>query len=254
MKVLIIEDEPLAAERLCDLLKKQDPEIEILAHCDSVKKSVQWFRENQQPELLFLDIQLGDGVSFDIFDQVLIDCPVVFTTAYDTYAIDAFRLNSLAYLLKPIKFEELAGALMKYKSSPYYLHRQGTDQRHAVEKVQQTLTREYKKRFLVKTGVHIRSIPAEDILFFYSLGKATYATIQGGKNLLLDYTLEQLEGLLNPACFFRINRKYLIGIVSIADMIMWSNYRLKLVLKHGPDEEILVSREKVTEFRKWLDK
>jgi len=254
MKVLIIEDEPLAAERLCDLLKKLDPEIEILAHCDSVKMSVQWFRENQQPELLFLDIQLGDGVSFDIFDQVLVDCPVIFATAYDTFAIEAFRLNSLAYLLKPIKFEDLAAALMKYKSSPYYLHRQGTDQRHAVERVQQTLTREFKKRFLVKTGVHIRSIPAEDVLFFYSLGKATYATIKGGKNLLLDYSLEQLESLLNPACFFRINRKYLVGIDAIADMIVWSNYRLRLMLQHCSDEEILVSREKVNDFRRWLDR
>lgn len=254
MKILIIEDEPLAAERLCDLLKKLDPEIEILAHCDSVKKSVQWFRENPFPDLLFLDVQLGDGVSFEIFDQVLVDCPVIFTTAYDTYAIESFRLNSLAYLLKPIKFEELAGALMKYKSSPYYLHRQGTDQRHAVERVQKSLTKAYKKRFLVKTGVHIRSVPVEDILYFYSLGKATYAIIQGGKNLLLDYTLEELEGLLNPAGFFRVNRKYLIGIESIADMIVWSNYRLKLVLKHGSDEEILVSREKVNDFRKWLDK
>lgn len=254
MKILIIEDEPLAAERLEGLLKKQDPALEIVGKCDSVKGSVQWFREHPQPDLLFLDIQLGDGLSFDIFDQVMVDCPVIFTTAFDSYAIEAFRLNSLAYLLKPVKFEELAGALVKYRSSPYYSDHSGLKQQVAFDKVHQVLTREYKKRFLIKSGLHMRSIPVEEILYFYSLEKATYATVQTGKTILFDYTLEQLESLLDPSAFFRINRKYLVSVDAIADMITYSNYRLKLILKHSSEEEILVSREKMQDFRNWLDR
>ncbi|MDO9580045.1 MAG: LytTR family DNA-binding domain-containing protein [Bacteroidales bacterium] len=255
MKILIIEDEPLAAERLEALLKKQDPLIEIVGNCDSVKKSVAWFRENIPPDLLFLDIQLGDGLSFDIFDQVVIDCPVIFATAYDTYAIEAFRLNSIAYLLKPVKPEELRTALDKYKASPYFAESSAALQQHvALEKVQQLLTKEYKKRFLVKTGLHIRSIPVEEILYFYSLEKATFASIIGGKTLLFDHTLEQLGSLLDPSHFFRVNRKYIVSLDAITDIITYSKYRLKLVLKNCTDKDILVSREKMQDFKRWLDK
>ena len=254
MKVLIVEDEPLAAGRLEDLLKRTDPAVEIVGHCDSVKKSVAWFRENSQPDLLFLDIQLGDGLSFEIFDQVVLDCPVIFTTAYDTYAIEAFKLNSIAYLLKPVKFEELGAAMVKYRASPYFNTGYGSQQLLAIDKVQRWLTKEYKKRFLIKSGLHIRSIPAEDILYFCSLEKATYATVTGGKTHLFDHTLEQLEELLDPACFFRVNRKYIVSVNAINDIITYSNYRLKLVLKNCSDEEILVSRDKMQDFRNWLDK
>lgn len=255
MKILIIEDEPLAAERLENLLIEQDPLIEFVGYCDSVKKSVAWFRENEPPDLLLLDIQLGDGLSFEIFDQVVINCPVIFTTAYDTYAIEAFRLNSIDYLLKPIKSGELRKAIEKYKASPYFTKSSSAFQQQlALERVQQLLTKEYKKRFLVKSGLHIRSIPVEEMLYFYSLEKATYSYINGGKTLLLDHTLEQLESLLDPSRFFRVNRKYIVSIDAIADIIKYSHYRLKLVLKSCSDEDILVSRDKMQEFRKWLDK
>jgi DNA-binding LytR/AlgR family response regulator len=255
MKVLIIEDEPLAAERLEDLLKKLDPFMEIVDRCDSVKKSVTWFRDNNPPDLLFLDIQLGDGLSFEIFEQVAVDCPVIFTTAYDTYAIEAFRLNSIAYLLKPIKSEELKTAIDKYKASPYFTGSSAAwQQKIALEKIQQMLTKEYKKRFLIKSRLHIRSIPVEEILYFYSLEKATFAAIIGGKTLLFDYTLEQLESLLDPSRFFRVNRKYIVSVEAIVDIIAYSHYRLKLVLKNCTDEDILVSREKMQEFKSWLDK
>jgi DNA-binding LytR/AlgR family response regulator len=253
MKVLIIEDEPLAAERLENLLKKLDPEIEITGTCDSVKKSVQWFNDNAPPDLVFLDIQLGDGLSFDIFDQVVVDCPVIFTTAYDSYAIEAFRLHSLAYLLKPLKFDDLAAAVMKYRTSPYF-NGHAANQQIAFEKAQQALTRAYKKRFLVKSGLHIRSVAVEEILYFSSLDRANYATLQSGKTMLFDHTLEQLEGLVDPSKFFRVNRKYLVSVEAIADIITYSNYRLKLVLKHSNDQEVLVSREKMTDFRNWLDR
>jgi|WetSurSiteA1Bulk_404760.scaffolds.fasta_scaffold00336_6 DNA-binding LytR/AlgR family response regulator len=252
MKILIVEDEPLAAQRLEDLLKKQDPLMEVAGRCDSIKGSVAWFRGNKQPDLVFLDIQLGDGLSFEIFDHVVVDCPVIFTTAYDTYAIEAFKLNSIAYLLKPVKFEELGAALAKYRASPYHTGSLG-NQQTALDKVHQMLAKGFKKRFLVKSGVHFRSIPAEDILFFYSLEKATFASIVTGKTVLMDYTLEQLETFLDPAVFFRINRKYIVSVAAIADMITYSSYRLKLVIKNCNDPDVFVSRERMQDFRSWLD-
>jgi len=253
MKVLIVEDEPLAAQRLEDLLKKLDPQVDVVGRCDSVKKSVAWFGKNTLPDLVFLDIQLGDGLSFEIFDQVVVDCPVIFTTAYDSYAIEAFKLNSISYLLKPVKSEELGAALMKFRSSPYYTAGKENLRQVAMDKAQHMLTREYKKRFLVKSGVHVRSIPVEQILYFYSLEKATFAAVDSGRTILLDYSLEQLETLLDPALFFRVNRKYFISLEAITDMITLSNYRLRLVLKNSNDIDILVSRERLQEFRNWLD-
>jgi DNA-binding LytR/AlgR family response regulator len=256
MKVLIVEDEHMAAERLEDLLIKLDRTIEVAGHCDSVKKTVQWFRMNKMPDLLFLDVQLGDGLSFDIFEQVEVDCPVVFTTAYDHYAIEAFKLNSIAYLLKPVKVEELAASLEKYKASPYFTGGINLirEQQFALEKVQQLLTKQYKKRFLIKSGTHIRSIPAEDILYFYSMEKATFAKTAAGRTHLFDYSLEQLETLLDPMLFFRISRKYIISVTAIADIITIFNYRLKLVLRNCDDQDIFVSRERTQEFKGWLDK
>jgi two-component system, LytTR family, response regulator len=253
MRVLIVEDEPLAAERLEALLKKADPEVEIAGICDSVKQSVSWFQQHDPPDLIFLDIQLGDGLSFEIFDQVVVDSPVIFTTAFDAYAIEAFKLNSIAYLLKPVKMEELVAALFKFRSSPYFAIGSGASQHRAVEKVQQLLTRAYKKRFLVKTGVHYRSIPVEEILYCCSLEKATFATLVTGKTYLFDYTLEQLETLLDPAVFFRINRKYIISVAAISDMITYSNSRMKLVIKNCNDQDVFISRDRMQDFRSWLD-
>jgi len=255
MRIVIIEDEPMAAERLENLLLQVDPEIEVAGRCDSVRKSVKWFRENNPPDLLFLDIQLGDGLSFEIFEQVEIKCPVIFATAYDTYAIEAFRLNSIAYLLKPVKKEELSVSVEKYKASPYYEgNRFAQQQRFALDQVQQLLTKQYKKRFLIRSGLHIRTIPVEEILYFYSLEKATFAMLASGKTSLFDHTLEQLEKLLDPGLFFRINRKYIVSVPALADIITYSNYRLKLKLKNCADEDILVSREKMQDFKVWLDR
>jgi DNA-binding LytR/AlgR family response regulator len=253
MRILIVEDEPLAAERLGTLLRKADPRVVIAGHCDSVKKAVKWFQQHEAPDLIFLDIQLGDGLSFEIFDHVVVDSPVIFTTAYDAYALEAFRLNSIAYLLKPVKFEELGAAMTKYRASPYFTGDSGAGQQKAVEKVQQMLTREYKKRFLIKSGVHFRSIPVEEILYFCSQEKATFAILATGKTCLFDHTLEQLEALLDPAIFFRTNRKYIISVSAIADMITYSNSRLKLVLKNCNDQDVFVSRERLQDFRSWLD-
>jgi DNA-binding LytR/AlgR family response regulator len=255
MRIVIIEDEPMAAERLENMLLQLDPQIEITGRCDSVQKSVKWFRENSPPDLLFLDIQLGDGLCFEIFELVETGCPVIFTTAYDTYAIEAFRLNSMAYLLKPVKKEELLASIEKFKASPYFEgNRFAQEQRFALDQVQQILTKQYKKRFLIKSGLHIRTIPVEDILYFYSLDKATYAVGTTGKTHLFDHTLEQLEKLLDPGQFFRINRKYIVSVPALADIITYSNYRLKLILRNCTDGDILVSREKMQGFKEWLDR
>jgi two-component system LytT family response regulator len=256
MRVLIIEDEPLAAARLEELVTQCDASITIAGKCDSVKESVRWLSNNNQPDLLFLDVQLGDGLSFEIFDRVPVDCPVIFTTAYDAYAIDAFRLNSISYLLKPIKKDELEAAIGKYRASPYFSDEkdQGRQQQIALDMVRQLLTSQYKKRFMVKTGQHIRSIATDELMCLYSMEKATYAMVKGGKTVLLDYTLEQLVELLDPGRFFRISRKYIVSVDAIDDIIIYSGSRLKLSIKNCPDDDVFVSRERVQEFKEWLNK
>lgn len=255
MNILIIEDEPLAAERLEELILKCDPSIKVAGKCDSVKRSVKWLLGNPLPDILFLDIQLGDGLSFEIFEQVDVDCPVIFTTAFDAYAIEAFRLNSIGYLLKPVKPDELKSVIEKYKVSPYFTGKMsGSQQQFALDQVRQLLTREYKKRFLVKTGLHIRSIPVEEILYLYSLEKATYVMIISCKTVLFDHTLEQLEKLLDPSMFFRINRKYIVSFNAIIDMITFSHYKLKIKLQNCSDDDIFISRDRMQDFKEWLDR
>lgn len=256
MRVLIIEDEPLAAARLEEMVMRCDPSLTVAGKCDSVKESVLWLNNNAKPDLLFLDVQLGDGLSFEIFDQAEAGCPVIFTTAYDAYAIDAFRLNSISYLLKPIKQEELAAAIEKYKASPYFREEQesGNRQQIALDIVRQILTKQYKKRFLVKTGQHIRSIATDELLCFFSMEKATYAIVEGGKTILMDYTLEQLEELLDPGSFFRISRKYIVSVDAIIDIITYSGSRLKLKIMNCTDDDVFVSRERVAQFKEWLDR
>lgn len=254
MNVVIVEDELLAAEKLASQLIKYDSEINILARCTSVKNTIEWFNSNPLPNLVFMDIQLGDGLSFEIFESAKIDCPIIFTTAYDEYALRAFRVNSLDYLLKPINTEDLFAALKKYVSSPWNPDQKPANNGVTYEKVMQLLTKEYKQRFLVKVGKHIKTIDIESIIYFYSLEKSTFFTDKNGKNYLTDYTLEQVEELIDPAKFFRINRKYITTIVAIDDMYTLSNYRLKLKLKHCNDDDIFVSRDKMNGFKAWLDR
>lgn len=252
MNVLIIEDEKLAADRLTSLIKQYDPEIKIVGNCDSVSASVKWFNTKPTPDLAFLDIQLADGLSFEIFDQTIIDCPVIFTTAFDEYAIKAFKVNSLDYLLKPIDLEEISVAIEKFKKTQ---RPEAIPQQHQVfDKVLQMLSHNYKKRFVIKVGEHIRSISVEDILYFYSYEKATFLHTSENRNYVIDYPLEQLEGLVDPGLFFRVNRKYMIAMNSFEDIISYSNSRLKVELLHSDDQDVIVAREKVKEFKNWLDR
>lgn len=253
MRVLLIEDEPQAAERLERILKHLKPGIVIEASLDSVRQSVAWLQQHQKPDLIFMDIQLADGLSFEIFEQVAVGAPVIFTTAYNEYALKAFKVNSIDYILKPVDADELAAAFTKYET----LTGKGNEQAKMMESItyaMQMLTRKYKERFVIKVGEHLKSVEVTEMLFFFSLDKATFAQTRDGRKHVLDFTMDQVEGLLDPQRFFRINRKYIIALDAIHDMISHVNSRLKLVLKTSDDDDIIVARERVQEFKQWLDR
>jgi len=250
MNILIIEDEPQAAQRVEKLVETIVPDSKIVAILDSVKSSVQWFNANPSPDLVIMDIQLADGISFQIFEQCAVKSAVIFTTAYDEYALKAFKVNSIDYILKPVDADELKHAIQKYKSLTTAPDKMLESIGYAV----QMLTKKFKERFVIKVGEHLKSIEANDILFFFSLEKTTFAQTADGRKHILDFTIDQLEGLLDTSKFFRINRKYMVNVKSIQDMISHSNSRLKLVLKTCDDTDVIVARERVQEFRDWLDK
>jgi DNA-binding LytR/AlgR family response regulator len=253
MTILIIEDEPQAANRLETLILAVRPGSSIVGKLDSVKRAVAWLQTNPAPDIVFMDIQLADGLSFEIFTQVTVSSPVIFTTAYNEYALKAFKVNSIDYLLKPVDDDELNGAFKKFDS----LVRQPAAAGKVMESIEyamQMLTKKYKERFVLKVGEHLKSVEVKDILFFYSLDKATFAHTADGRKHILDFTLDQLEGLLNPDRFFRINRKYIVATDSIQDMISYTNSRLKLALKTSDDDDIIVARERVQPFKEWLDR
>jgi DNA-binding LytR/AlgR family response regulator len=253
MTILVIEDEPNASDLLVRLIKKIKPTAICLDGFDSVKRSIKWLSDNPQPDLIFMDIQLADGLSFLIFEHVEIKCPVIFTTAYDEYALRAFKVNSIDYILKPVDEASLQLAFDKY----FHLIQIGAPTENSMEHIHAALhllTKKYKERFVIKTGDHLKSIATSDILFFFSLEKTTFAQTNDGRKHILDFTLEQLESNLAPESFFRINRKYFIHISSILEMTSFTNSRLKIKLKNSDDKDIVVARERVQEFKNWLDR
>lgn len=253
MRILIIEDEPHAARRLETLIHELLPEAEIIAHIDSVKKAVEYFRGNPVADLTLMDIQLSDGISFDIFKQCDVRSPVIFTTAYDEYALRAFKVNSVDYILKPIDKEELSQALIKFKT----LRGQPAAARPAMmenlEEVVRMLTRKYKTRFMIKVGEHLRTVDVAAILYFFTQDKITFCVTGDNRKLVLDHTIEELEEIMDPQLFFRINRKYMVSAGSINDIVHYTNSRLKLILRNCSDSDVIVAREKVGEFKAWLD-
>ncbi|MDP2334884.1 MAG: LytTR family DNA-binding domain-containing protein [Bacteroidota bacterium] len=249
-KVLIIEDEKPAADWLRQLILKFDPQISVLAVIDSVSGAAEWFHQNPSPNLVFMDIQLADGLSFEIFERVKVPCPVIFTTAYEEYAVKAFKVNSVDYLLKPIAFSELEAAFKKFASQHQEVPEVTIE---LLNKVKEMLRKQYKTRFVIKVGEHLKSIPVEDILFFYSLEKATYLCTADFKTYLVDYSLDRISEMVDEHRFFRINRKYILSNQSITDIVVYSNSRLKIKLKKPDEESIIVSRDKVPGFKEWLD-
>jgi len=248
MNVVIIEDEPLAAEKLIRYIDKYSGDITVIQVLQSLAEAIPWIAENKaEVDLFFMDVQLGDGLSFEIFSQVPLNKPVIFTTAFDEFAVDAFKVNSIDYLLKPITFTDLSKALKKFD----FVKKQfaQTDIAPIVQKLTQ---KTYKNRFLVKVGNHIRSISIDDVLVFKAEGRDVSLFNTDGKEYLIEYTLETLETLLEPKKFYRVNRSYIVPLSAIQNVTVYANRRLKLVLTTRLEDDLIVSREKVADFKNWF--
>jgi len=251
MKTIIVEDEKPSARRLQRMLTELGIDANTMLH--SVEEAIAWFQTNDHPDLIFLDIQLSDGLSFEIFEAIDIKSAVIFTTAYDEYALQAFKLNSIDYLLKPIDEDDLKSAVDKYKDRAPQQNSVTLDFNDIKKLLVNPIEREYKKRFSVKVGQHLKLINIEDIECIYSENKGTYAHTNEGRNYLLDATLDQLEDDLEPSIFFRISRKFYININAIKDIISYTNSRLQIKLQHYNEQDVIVARERVKDFKRWLE-
>jgi two-component system, LytTR family, response regulator LytT len=254
MKILIVEDEELAVKKLQKTLAAVDATANVVGVTDSIKSSVEWLQDNPQPDLILMDIELADGQSFEIFNLTDVKSPVIFTTSYDEYALKAFKVNSVDYLLKPIQKEELQTALEKFQK----LKGNGSSDINIdslVKELQQKLQpKEYRKRFLVKHAQKLVSVEIEEIAYFYSDGRLNFFKTNDNKKFVVDYTMDELEDMLDPEKYFRISRSFYVSINSVDKIDDYFGNRLILGLKPAVDKEALVSREKVTEFKKWMGK
>ncbi len=250
VNVVIIEDEKHAAEKLERQLAVVDPEFQVLASLDSVKQAVVWLRENTA-DLVFLDIHLADGLCFRIFDEVEVNAPVIFTTAYDQYAIQAFKVNSVDYLLKPINKYDLAQAIDKYQT---YHRQEPTANYSALVQTLKDSMSHYQKRFMVVHGDSIRTVQTDDLAYFFAEGKYAFLVDRTGERYLIEFTLEALLPRLNPDDFFRVNRQLIVSFQAIHAMHTWFKRRIKLELDPPFDKEVIVAAERVKEFKDWLNR
>lgn len=253
MKVLIIEDENVAVQRLTDMLRNLDRDIEVLKVLDSVEASVTYLQTSPVIDLIFMDIELGDGQSFNIFDQVRVDMPVIFITAYQEHALKAFKQNSIDYLLKPLNKEELALAITKYKR----LHDQSGHrlQQNVLEFLKSVKTADFgtaKDRFLAKSGTRLISVPVENIAYFYTKERLQYLKTHANDDFIMDKPLDDIEAELDPKAFFRANRQFVVGYGSIEKVHSWFSGKLKVQVKPASYEDVIVSRLKAADFKKWL--
>ena len=249
MKLIIIEDERPAAEKLMLSIKACSSTTELMAVLSSVQEAVAWFQNNSHPDLVFMDIQLTDGLSFKIFEHVKISCPVIFTTAYDDYWQQAFEYNSIDYLLKPVQQEKLEATFAKYENIKEYFSSHFTSlmqyhQNPAAEKI--------KKRFLVKRGMDYVAVKVEDIAYFYAIHKLVCMMDRNGQKFILDKSLADIEKEVDPAVFYRANRKYLINIAAIKKIKSYPKSKLQLEVEPAMDEEIIISQENVSDFKSWV--
>jgi len=250
MTTIIIEDEKPAARLLHRKLEKLKIEVGVMLH--SVEEAIDWFSKNEHPDLIFLDIQLSDGLSFEIFEKVTIKSAIIFTTAYDEYALRAFKLNSIDYLLKPIDEDDLEAAILKYKARFPKQETVQLDFNQIKKMLSNPFEKIYKKRFTVKIGQHLKVISTEEIECFFSENKGTYIHTFDNRDYLIETALEVLEQELDSKDFFRISRKFIIPLSSIKEIVVYSNSRLRLVLPSYKAEEVIVSREKVSDFKNWI--
>ncbi|MBK7881088.1 MAG: response regulator transcription factor [Saprospiraceae bacterium] len=258
MKIFIVEDEDLAVKKLIKTLHSINPDLEITGTADSIASSVLWLEEHPHPDLILMDIELSDGQSFEIFNRIEVKSPVIFTTSYDEYALKAFKVNSIDYLLKPIQKEELELALSKFKK----LRGDHPDPSESVINIKQLMNelrqnsqpKEYRKRFLVKHAQKLISIDIEQIRYFYSEDRLNFFKTMDDKKYLVDYSMDEIEEMLDPDKFFRINRAFIVAIKSIDQINDYFGNRLKLVLNPAIDKETIVSREKVSDFKEWMGK
>ena len=250
MDVVIVEDERLSADKLTRMIAKFDPAIKVLATLDSVKSGTEWFRENSPPDLLFLDIQLSDGTGFDLLKEIECSPPTVFTTAYDQFAIKAFKFNSVDYLLKPLDQKELENALEKFlQSDSEHKSTPSSD----FGRIDHIINGEFKKRFLVKIGEQYQSVDVTEIAYFKYDQGLTYIYTVDSKRWPVDQSLDNLENVLHPLEFFRVNRQMLVCLQAIHQIHTYFNSRLLLKVRPELDEDIIVSRDRVNEFKRWMD-
>lgn len=247
MNITIIEDEQPARERLLSLLSEIIPEAKIVAYIDTVAEAVKWFSSHPPPSVAFMDVQLADGTAFDLLKLVKLECPVIFTTAYNKYAVDAFKTMSIDYLLKPVKKKELETALRKLSEYRKIFSQQDI---HAIQNTMQA--EEYKKRFIIRFGAHIKTLAVEDIAYFISENKNTFARSFDGMKHPIDHNLDSLEQMLNPEDFFRINRQYLISLKGIEEMKVYTKARVIIRLKPEEKDQPVVSSERAADFKLWL--
>lgn len=259
MRILIVEDEDLAVRKLQKTLSDVEPDAEVVGVTDSIKNTVQWLEDNNAPDLILMDIELADGQSFEIFNRAKVTSPVIFTTSYDEYALKAFKVNSVDYLLKPVQKDELASAIEKFRQTrtaavaPQVVP--GLDINTLVKELQEKLhLKEYRKRFLVKHAQKLVSIEVDDISYFYSDGRLNFFKTGDNRKFVVDYTMDELEEMLDPDKYFRISRSFYVSVESIDKIEDYFGNRLMLQLKPAVDKEALVSREKVTDFKKWMGK
>lgn len=250
MNIIIIEDEKPAARLLQRKVEKLGLKVNTMLH--SVEESIHWFNENPHPDLVFLDIQLSDGLSFEIFETIDIKSAVIFTTAYDEYALRAFKLNSIDYLLKPIDEDDLETAVNKFKARNVNASNLSLDFEMIKKMLVNPVDRTFKKRFTIKLGQQLKMIHIDEVECFYSENKGTYLHTLDNRDYLLDTTLEQLETELDPAAFYRVSRKFIVPMKGIKEIQLHSNSRLKVILPTYKDDEVIVARERVNDFKEWL--
>ena len=253
MKIIILEDEALSARLACQLLTEYDPDIEVQQVMDSIEEAAAWLNNNPEPDLMLLDIHLSDGLCFGLFEKTNVKSPVIFTTAYDQYALQAFKINSIDYLLKPLDKGELTRALDKYHLLKHDRKSISTQDIENIKQTIQSLTKKYKTRFLVRFGDTIHFKYTEEVAYFYADDKVVFMVTNEGKKYLMDSNLETLEEMLDPALFFRINRKVIAKIESIQKVKSLLSSRLQVFLKPLFNQDVFVSKYKSQEFKNWLD-